>query len=109
MAYKLAALTGLGLTAVVLVSLSGWLQQARGQKEEKAIAWEYKVIVSEPQFGIVGKTDLDLFKNAADGFTKEYNKLAEEGWEFVSPLFTQPGQRATEPARTFVVFRRAKK
>ena len=54
-------------------------------------------------------SSLDKVLYPADGFTKEYNKLAEEGWEFVSPLFTQPGQRATEPARTFVVFRRAKK
>lgn len=109
MTNKLVALMMLVLTIALLGSLSGWLPQVQGQKEEKAAAWEYKVVVSEPQFGIVGKTDLDLFKNAADGFTKEYNKLAEEGWEFVSPLFTQPGQRGTEPARTFVVFRRPKK
>jgi hypothetical protein len=104
------------LTAALLFGLALGLllpfgrQEAQGQKPEKAPRYEYKVVLSEPDFNSYAqaKTDSDLFRFAGEDLGKQFNQLAEEGWEYEGPVFSVPG-KGNEPHRALVVFKRSRK
>jgi len=65
---------------------------ANAQKPDKAVSWEYKAVALVP--------------NDADGHTKQVNKLASDGWEYVGLLTLNVRDR--EPSLSTVLFKRPK-
>jgi hypothetical protein len=106
---RLTAALAVGLTLGLLLPFVG-RPEARGHKQEKAPHYEYKVVLSEPDFGSYAKakSDSDLFRFAGEDLSKQYNQLAEDGWEYEGPVFSVPG-KGNEPHRALVVFKRLRK
>jgi len=70
--------------------------------------WEYKVVFSSPYAGQVVAKPLPVDGGivAADAYTKQYNALAAEGWEYVGPIHAL--QQDKEVVGAFVLFKRPK-
>lgn len=125
--------TGIGgaLLAAILVGLGAWLLQgtpqgAYGQRpaspeKNKEHQWEYKVVhtnLAPVIKGMAGTVANDVNAQVPsakfmDDWTKQYNDLAAQGYEFVGPLNNQKfhGQNAHVAADVglFVLFKRVKK
>jgi hypothetical protein len=89
----LAAVVGLGIG--LAVPSIGWHQSARGQQQEKAPRWQYKV---------------ECFSENTASATEQLNKLTDDGWEYVGLINTaaaRPNGPLGQP--TLVAFKRIKK
>lgn len=74
---RLATLAVIGLSAALAVASAGWWHEAQGTPPLKLPPWEYKV------FYFHGGLDEAKHGTNPDEATKLFNKLADEGWEYV--------------------------
>jgi hypothetical protein len=80
---------------LILSLSSGARSSAEPKAAEKAPRWEYRAVYFYENGG------------QAEGATKELNRLAEEGWEYVGPVHNRPATNGNS-CNSLVVFRRPK-
>lgn len=79
---KILAALAIGLVIGFFVTLVARQPEAHGQEKAKAQQqWEYRVVFASGN----RNDDADAQK-----LTTEFNTLAADGWEYVSPVVTQP-------------------
>jgi hypothetical protein len=108
---------GVGLSLLGLARLESHAD-AQDKKDKQAVPRvEYKVVYSPvshitvlEQRQVDGKKQLVEHgpKASAEAMTKQFNALAEEGWEYVGPLGTTGKQGADSGSGVLSLFKRSK-
>jgi len=104
---KMLAAVIVGMVLGVMAASVRWSTRAEGQgttvRGPKLPQWEYKVVYS-------GTSALDA--QNAEALTKQFGKLATDGWEYVGPIvdrtFANRNGYYAGNAGVLVLFKRAK-
>jgi hypothetical protein len=93
-----------GLAVALGLLVFGRPQDAQGQKDDKALKWEYKVVALYP-YPPGTRADATT-ETPEQRITEQMNKLGADGWEFAGVVSTQSLPRFSIPS---VAFKRPKR